>query len=309
MWYTATSASISNGSTIVQILAGDDIGIVQEDGGLIFESESPVQVKRGYTDGSGNNYIELQSPWPYLDKLEQPLVVYPTDASFAEATAELRRVIDTLEVASTTDMQVATNDVKISTPLKVKQAIDFHTGSAANRDVGESAGNVMEVGAFGLGKPSRRDNIDLNTLDVFYYSPILGTTGYANQGVPSGISFKNPAYPNLNSQLYSQQTTVGGGAYKGDLYYRNSNISDGSFFDWQKIYATGNILGTVSQSGGVPTGAIIESGSNVNGRYWKSAGGQLICDNNNNAITTNPATFVGSVTSIDGNKLRIGIWF
>lgn len=42
-------------------------------------------------------------------------------------------------------------------------------------------------------------------------------------------------------------------------------------------YDKTNILGTVSQSGGVPTGAIIESGSNGNGRYVKWADGTLEC--------------------------------
>lgn len=38
-----------------------------------------------------------------------------------------------------------------------------------------------------------------------------------------------------------------------------------------------NWLGTVSQAGGVPTGAIIESGSNANGEYVKFADGTMIC--------------------------------
>lgn len=37
------------------------------------------------------------------------------------------------------------------------------------------------------------------------------------------------------------------------------------------------IVGTVSQSGGVPTGAIIERGSNANGEFVKYADGTLIC--------------------------------
>lgn len=37
------------------------------------------------------------------------------------------------------------------------------------------------------------------------------------------------------------------------------------------------ILGTVSQSGGVPTGAIIESGTNANGTYVKWADGTMMC--------------------------------
>jgi hypothetical protein len=46
---------------------------------------------------------------------------------------------------------------------------------------------------------------------------------------------------------------------------------------WKKIYDQGNILGTVSQSGGVPTGAVIERGSNANGSYVKFADGTVIC--------------------------------
>jgi hypothetical protein len=38
-----------------------------------------------------------------------------------------------------------------------------------------------------------------------------------------------------------------------------------------------NILGTVSQVGGVPTGAVIERGTNANGTYVKFADGTLIC--------------------------------
>jgi hypothetical protein len=44
-----------------------------------------------------------------------------------------------------------------------------------------------------------------------------------------------------------------------------------------QIFARSNILGTVSYSGGVPTGAIIESGSNPNGSWTKWADGRMEC--------------------------------
>jgi len=43
------------------------------------------------------------------------------------------------------------------------------------------------------------------------------------------------------------------------------------------VYQQGNILGTVSESGGTPTGAVIERGSNSNGEYVKYADGTMIC--------------------------------
>lgn len=44
-----------------------------------------------------------------------------------------------------------------------------------------------------------------------------------------------------------------------------------------KSAARADILGTVSQSGGVPTGAIIEKGANSNGEYVRFADGTQIC--------------------------------
>lgn len=42
-------------------------------------------------------------------------------------------------------------------------------------------------------------------------------------------------------------------------------------------YKRKNILGVVSQTAGIPTGAIIERGSNANGEYIKFADGTLVC--------------------------------
>jgi hypothetical protein len=59
-----------------------------------------------------------------------------------------------------------------------------------------------------------------------------------------------------------------------------------------EMYNQGNILGTVSQSGGVPTGAIIERGSNANGEYVRFADGTQICWLRDTAFSvTNTATY------------------
>lgn len=58
--------------------------------------------------------------------------------------------------------------------------------------------------------------------------------------------------------------------------------SNGDTRSWLQVVIAGTAavadsVGTVSQSGGVPTGAIIERGSNANGEYVKFADGTLIC--------------------------------
>lgn len=54
-----------------------------------------------------------------------------------------------------------------------------------------------------------------------------------------------------------------------------------------------NIVGTVSQDAGVPTGAIIERGSNANGEYVKFADGTMICSAQ--TASNNSQTSVGGV--------------
>lgn len=54
-------------------------------------------------------------------------------------------------------------------------------------------------------------------------------------------------------------------------------------------YNKSNILGTVSQSGGVPTGAIIQRGSNVNGEFIRYVDGTQLC--------TRGIQFAGNVKS------------
>jgi hypothetical protein len=59
------------------------------------------------------------------------------------------------------------------------------------------------------------------------------------------------------------------------------------------LFTQGNILGTVSQSSGVPTGAIIERGSNANGEYVKYADGTMIC--------TSASISAGAPSTASGN--------
>jgi hypothetical protein len=63
----------------------------------------------------------------------------------------------------------------------------------------------------------------------------------------------------------------------GDAYIRGAQNNVSTSADWKKLVSSAGIVGTVSQSGGIPTGAIIESGSNAAGSYIKFANGTLIC--------------------------------
>ncbi|MBN8241855.1 hypothetical protein JF546_02380 [Nitratireductor aquimarinus] len=70
-----------------------------------------------------------------------------------------------------------------------------------------------------------------------------------------------------------------------------------------KAFRRGNVLGTVSQSGGVPTGAVIERGINANGEYVRFADGTQICTTTKSVSLASaayhdfpyPAAFTGDV--------------
>lgn len=183
-------------------------------------------------------------------------------------------------------------------------------GTAATRDVGEVAGNVMEVGAFGLG--SGEGAVAVSDFDTILTNSVGATifirSTYKPDNSPTiGYNYFAGVFRSIYTGYYVYE--VRAAAPQDSSFTWRRYYSGGTWGNWVREYGSENIVGTVSQSGGVPTGAIIERGSNANGRYWKMAGGQLICDNRNNTITTNPVTFVGDVTSIDGDKLRVGMWF
>lgn len=61
-----------------------------------------------------------------------------------------------------------------------------------------------------------------------------------------------------------------------------------STLDIADLYKKRNIIGAVSQSGGIPTGAVLERGVNANGEYVKFADGTLIC------VASRPLGYNGS---------------
>jgi hypothetical protein len=73
-------------------------------------------------------------------------------------------------------------------------------------------------------------------------------------------------------QIYRVATTTRDEAY---IRFTNDLASNNWPFPWRRL--AGEVVGTVLQSGGVATGAIIERGSNANGQYTKFADGTMIC--------------------------------
>jgi hypothetical protein len=149
------------------------------------------------------------------------------------------------------------------------------TSTVTTSSTDTTAGRLLKVGDFGTLQKTIISNLapfgtDFNsyTQPGFYFAngsvwlnPPPGTT--------AGI---------LTVKMYDARVMQEFFTLSGNKYIRTFLTS---WTSWQELYHTGNILGTVSATGTfpnlVPTGAIMESGSNANGEYVKFANGTMIC--------------------------------
>lgn len=135
-----------------------------------------------------------------------------------------------------------------------------------------TAGRLLPVGAFGLGA-SHGPLADLNSVRragfYYAYSDATGApeAGSANWSVLDLGGFNQ----NNGVQIAARQNALN----TSPLYV--ARYAGGALGAWYKLHHTGSMLGTVSQAGGVPTGAVIERGSNANGSYVRFADGTQYC--------------------------------
>jgi len=147
-------------------------------------------------------------------------------------------------------------------------------GTAASADLTTSstdttAGRVTKVGDFGLGTIGARppsNNLNLIAATGFYN---INGGDLNKPGTLGGLLFH---IENVEENGATQQHTD----FDGSAVYTRTKVS-GVWGAWQELYHTGNLLGTVSQSSGVPTGAVIQRGSNANGEFVRFADGTQIC--------------------------------
>lgn len=201
----------------------------------------------------------------------------------------------TLAPAATVQVRLSDAGLQLDVPL---------TGTAVQAGPYDGTnGRVSLTRAFGVGVPAGAYPGEYDFSDFganpsgFYWYNSTGDAGPTNFGAMLAMNY-------AGSQQMRIVIPTGG----GQLYFNNINSSDVEA-TWNKVFHNNNLLGAVSQSGGTPSGAVIEEGSNANGEYVRFADGTQICTNANAAITTTPAAFTGTITKIDGDKLWFGRWF
>ncbi|SEP09303.1 Protein of unknown function [Salinihabitans flavidus] len=162
--------------------------------------------------------------------------------------------------------------------LRIAAASGQVTGAAVQAGGHDStAGRLLTAGAFGWGETGDlHDLTDLDALDTaagLYRYRLGDTANIASR--PAGIS----NYGLIRVERYDSgrcRQTITDALSPSRSFYRMSHPSTG-WEGWREHYTSASILGGVSQSGGVPTGAVIERASNANGAYVRFADGTQIC--------------------------------
>ncbi|WP_218571770.1 hypothetical protein [Stutzerimonas degradans] len=168
----------------------------------------------------------------------------------------------------------ADNDTSIATTAFVRAAMAlfgltdpatrqaWHAGNLAKQanSTDTTPGALLAVGAANLLSATTSEGFDVLKGSRFLRA---GTEGPMGVTICGGLSIGVTAA--IEQQLAMRL---------GRAFFRSKGDADQ---DWRELFHSRNILGTVSQSGGVPTGAIIERGSNANGEYVRFADGRQIC--------------------------------
>ena len=161
-----------------------------------------------------------------------------------------------------------------------------------------TAGRLLTPGAFGIGAALPGGLVtgatgirDLPAGTAFGH--IGGTAPGDAPSAAQGAGIVIGSQQAIRLEIWSR---VQAGTGKDRLYLR-TYASNGETNGWTEIYNQRSILGPVSQSGGVPTGAQFQYGSNANGEFLRFPDGTQLCwhalssNTGGNTFWTYPAAF------------------
>ena len=205
----AQNASITDGTKTITISGNVDCSRVYS-GTAIFlgGADNPAEAVSGTSpDGSGNSTITLRNSWSQGDIVNQQLVSFNTNEGLAEAISNVREIVSNVSAIEDLATQglikrINDNEYEVVSISALGEALvgasdassartSLGLGSAATKNVGTSSGNLMEVGAFGLGGAVIENFADFNDISETSFiggnNTILNAPPWMDSRVMGGI--------------------------------------------------------------------------------------------------------------------------
>lgn len=199
-----------------------------------------------------------------------------------------------LSTGGTERAAIGTATLELNLPL---------TGTAVQSGPEDATpGRLLTQGAFGVGADTMPDTADLNLVrrgGMWKFGSSAANRPFSQGGAVLVMAVS----PSRTLQIADEHDT----GRIATRYISESAPSSGVWTAWREIYHGGTLLGAVSQSGGVPTGAVIETGENANGTYTRWADGTQLCSH---LLTTSSSadtswTFPAVFAAASGIRLSV----
>lgn len=244
--FTATDVTATNGNKFIQVNTGDDVSLISPNSWIQIGNGRIQEVKTVNTSATPQT-IELFDNWNGASGSGQSAISAPTAAEIKAAAEEIRQLRVTYEgIAGEVNVSAAANSIvkrdsngrlKAAAPVASDDVVNRgYLGSAATKDVGTSAGNVMEVGAFGLGASVTIEAKDWNSaLKAGFWRSTLGG-GQANSPDDSQAGWYG-FVAGLNDNNIHQQVTLPSSS-NSRTYMRT--MQSGIWSPWVELYHSGN---------------------------------------------------------------------
>lgn len=191
------------------------------------------------------------------------------------ASAVFNAVIDDFVNDANLDRPVAAGGTGASTAADARTNLGVAKKQTGTTDT--TAGSGLIVGAFGLGSdepPLVADFHDYTLRNGLYrweaassLNPPAGTGG-------GGAIFLRRTSWGVADWIATRNTGIN---TKPEVYIKTRSGTPIDWGSWSKVVSLADVVGTVSQDSGVPTGALFQTGSGANGEYVRFANGLQVC--------------------------------
>lgn len=340
MTYSTGTITLTNGSATVTGSGTSWVDTVRQGWLLLIPGEGPLLVQ----SVASNTSLTLARAYQGTTRAGQVYNAIPTQGELAPFVTQIQSLLSTVQstidnagqgkfAAGTASLPsvrgVADADTGLNfagsnllefiagggiRALLSSTAFNFSvpiTGTAVTQSANDTTtGRLLKVGDFGVGGAVLSGVTDLNNATTPGEYAIQTTTTLNKPGISGGAGVLQVQKWGA-ADIIQRFTTHFPAMHSGRVFVRA--YQGGAWQSWRELYSQQGILGTVAQASGVPTGAVIERGSNANGEYVRFADGTQICtalislnDSNlaANSIFTSPSeaswTFPAAFTATTG---------